>query len=91
MRAGNAVTVCRHRIVARIDGEYADRHEHNRGNHQNGKKSGMLGGHIRKLFRLGRTKFFRRAATWEHGDQPCPFGRRPGDGVQLHPKKVTRN
>lgn len=51
MSAGNAITVSRHRVVARIDGEYADRHEYNRGNHQDGEKSGMLGGHIRKLFR----------------------------------------
>ena len=53
VRAGNAVAVGGHRIVAGIDGEYADRHEYNRGNHQYGEKSGMFGGHIRKLFRLG--------------------------------------
>lgn len=54
--AGNAVTVGRHSIVTGIDSEYADRHKHNRRNHQNSEKSSMLGGHIQKLFRQGRTK-----------------------------------
>ena len=53
VRAGDAVTVGGHCIVARINGKYADRHKYNCGNHQNGEESGMLDGHIQKLFRLG--------------------------------------
>ncbi len=32
--------------------EDAERHEHDRGDHQDGKKGGFLGGHVPKLFRL---------------------------------------
>ncbi|NKC04100.1 hypothetical protein HED55_15175 [Ochrobactrum haematophilum] len=43
MSAGNSVTVARNHGVTGINGEDADCHEHDRGDHQDGKKGGMLG------------------------------------------------
>ncbi|WP_195707932.1 hypothetical protein [Brucella sp. 10RB9214] len=57
MCAGNTVAIGGGCLVACIDRKDADSHKNDRGDHQDGKKGGILGGHIRKLFRRLPDKF----------------------------------